>query len=706
MGSSRVSLTGVTAAPLRGSQHVSAATLPGVEDRSAEACPLAWRAQKFGCCWQNLPLPPSWAAGYVSGARTHPLDSKESHLPSMNRQTRLAATAAALAIGATPLLFSVGAGAAAPVAAPAPRAESDRGPIKVDLLAINDFHGQLEVVDPLLSSSGRVQTGPASTDNVPAGGAAYLGWHLGALRADAAERGAKTVTVAAGDLIGATPLLSAAFHDEPTVEAMNMLGLDITSVGNHEFDEGWRELVRMQNGGCKNDDGSADTDPYQDSCPDGDFAGADYTYLSANVIREKTGETVFPAYAVERVGRANGKPVKMAFVGMTLEDTPNIVTAAGVKGLKFIDEVEAVRNVMPELRKQGIKSVVVLLHEGGVPTNSYEYDGCPGVSGAGAEIARSLPTAVDVVVSGHTHAAYNCVVQDPQGRDRLFTSAASVGRLITDIALEIDRATGDVIREDMDAENHIVTNGKGTRPRAGILDLIAKYKELVTPIASQVLGQIDPAESQNTLPKPRTVVDDFELGNLIADSQLSFSEATPDGGQTPDIALMNPGGIRTDLTEDANGNVTYGAAFAVQPFNNFVSSITLTGEQLLAVLNEQWNGRNEPRNNILQIAGFEYTYDKTLAGQENTDAVVADSVLIDLDHDGDPETPLDPEASYRVVANNFLADGGDGFPTLALGTDRFVGGLDIAALAEYLAEGGAYVPPATDRITVVNEPAA
>jgi 5'-nucleotidase len=630
-------------------------------------------------------------------------------VPSTKRQTRLVATAAALAIGTTPLLLAVGADAAAPTAvAPrlAPQRAHDDGPIKVDLLAINDFHGQLEKAS---GSSSVVTTGAdpdgsgaQSAPTVAAGGAAYLGWHLGALRAEAADRGARTVTVAAGDLIGATPLLSAAFHDEPTIETMNLLGLDITSVGNHEFDEGWRELVRMQNGGCKDDDG--DDDPYQDSCPGGkSFEGADFQYLSANVIRTKTGETVFPAFQIERVGRAHGEPVKMAFVGMTLEDTPNVVTASGVKGLEFIDEVEAVKRVMPELRAKGIKSVVVLLHEGGTPTNNYTYNGCADVAGAGADIARTLPAAVDVVVSGHTHQAYNCVVQDPKGQDRLFTSAFSLGRIVTDIALEIDRVTGDVIRPTMSAENHVVTNsGPGIRPRAGILDLIARYSELVAPIANQVLGKIAPADAQNSLARPSTVTEDYALGNLIADSQLSFSEAVPEGGETADIAFMNPGGIRASLVEDSEGNVTYGAAFAVQPFNNFVSSITLTGQQVLDVLNQQWNGRNESRNNILQVAGIEYSYDKALAGQENTDAVVPGTVLVDTDHDGEPETALDPTATYRVVANNFLADGGDGFPTLAEGTDRFVGGLDIDALAEYLAQFEAYQPTAEDRITVVN----
>ncbi len=637
---------------------------------------------------------------------------------STKRHARLAAAAAALAIGTAPLVYSVGADAAAPSAAPAAQ-KADKGPIKLDLLALNDFHGQLEVV-PSSSSGGRVPTavdpdgsGPTPQPATPAGGAAYLAWHLDALRADAASRGAKTLTVAAGDLIGASPLLSAAFLDEPTIETMNLLGLDVTSVGNHEFDEGWRELVRMHDGGCA-DDGEngapGDDNPYEDSCPDGEFQGANFDYLSANVIRKKTGETLFPAYDVKRVGKANGKPVKMAFIGMTLEDTPNIVTASGVKGLEFIDEVQAVKNVLPELREKGIKSIAVLLHEGVIPANNYEYNGCPDVTGPGKDIAESLPSAVDVVLSGHTHQGYNCTVEDPKGKARLFTSAYSTGRLVTDVSLEIDRATGDVIRPaftdeptaSYSAKNHIVTNGDGTKPRGSILDLIAHYKALVAPIENKVLGQIAPADTKNSIPKAAESDGEIPLGNLIADAQLADQSVVPEGGEVPTIAFMNPGGIRQDLVENDDKNVTYGAAFSVQPFNNYLVSVSLTGQNILDLLNEQWNDKNEVQRKILQIAGLSYTYDKTLAGQTDVDALVPGSVMVDTDGDSEPDTEIVPTETYRVTTNNFLVDGGDGFSTFTEGTDRFFGGLDIDAFSDYLGAHNPYTPAPTDRITAIN----
>ena len=656
-------------------------------------------------------------------------------MPSNKRTRRLAATAAALAIGTTPLLLTMSPGAAAAPTAASPRLAGADGPIKVDLLAINDFHGQLEVV-PSSSSGGRVPTavdpdgsaGPLPQPATAAGGAAYLGRHLRLLRADAKERGAKTVTVAAGDLIGATPLLSAAFLDEPSIETMNLLGLDITSVGNHEFDEGWRELVRMQKGGCLADGtngAEGDDNPYEDSCPDGEFQGADFDYLSANVIRTKTGETVFPEYVVKRVGTADGEPVKMAFVGMTLEDTPNIVTASGVKGLEFIDEVEAVKRVLPEIRKQGIKSIAVLLHEGGTPANNYTYNGCEDVKGPGAAMAgngsgqdtedpaddtKGFPSAVDVVVSGHTHQAYNCVLADPKGKPRLFTSAFSTGRIVTDISLQIDPATGDVIRpedptqqaEQYSAENHIVTNGEDVRPRPTIVDLIARYKALVAPIESRVLGHIAPADGKNGVSRTPDSDGESPLGNLIADAQLADESVVTDG-KVPTIAFMNPGGIRGDLLENDANEVTYGAAFTVQPFNNYLVSVSLTGQDILDLLNEQWNDRNESARKILQVAGLSYTYDKNLAGQPATNALV--SVEVDTDGDGEADAPINPAETYRVVTNNFLVDGGDGFSTFTEGTDRFFGGLDIDAFADYLAEHDPYEIKPTDRITAITPPA-
>ncbi len=563
--------------------------------------------------------------------------------------------------------------------------------IKLDLLAINDFHGQLETIDPAASSSGRI-------NSTPAGGAAYLASQLKEERAKSRAAGAKPITVAAGDLIGASPLLSAAFHDEPTIEALNMMGLKVASVGNHEFDEGWRELKRMQKGGCLDDGDGANG---ANSCPEGSFEGADFTYLGANVKWKDQSahkrETVFPGTEVMKV-----RGEKVAFIGMTLEDTDTIVSPTGIEEIDFTDEVETANAIVPKLRKRGIKSIVVLLHEGVDPAGDRTaYNDCTGPVGPALEIAQQLKPQIDAVVSGHTHQPYNCVVQDPKGQPRLLTSASSLGRMVTKLHFLIDPRSGDIVRPAAFAENQIVDNTGSATASQNILDLIAKYNVLVQPIANEVIGHIAPMETGND--KVVRTADanggDSPLGNLIADSQKADDTIVTPEGVAPVIAFMNPGGIRADLLENADGEVTYGAAFSVQPFNNLVASLDLTGAQIKALLNEQWNGRNETAKKILQVSGLTYTWDASEAALPDANALVGDVMV---DHDGDAATdmvPLEDGTTYRVAANNFIADGGDSFATFRSGTNRINGGLDIDALRAYLLANDPVEVTPTDRIS-------
>ena len=567
--------------------------------------------------------------------------------------------------------------------------------VKLDVLAINDFHGQLEPV-PSTSSGGRI-------NNTPAGGAAYLARLLKDERARSRAAGAVPLTVAAGDLIGASPLLSGAFHDEPTIKAMNQMGLQVASVGNHEFDEGWRELRRMQNGGCL-DDGPDGADG-ANSCPgDQGFGGADFQYLAANVKwddgQEHARDTIFPATKIMKV-----KGEKVAFIGMTLEGTPDIVTDAGVQGLKFTDEVETANALVPQLRKRGVKSIIVLLHEGAAPTDTTAYNDCSGVNGPAVEIAKNLSPAIDAVVSGHTHLAYNCVVKDPSGQPRLLTSAMATGRMLSKIHLLIDPATHDIVRPAEYAANLIVRNGEDVTPVPAVQSLIDTYKTLVAPIENQVIGHIEPGTSVTRTADADG--GDSPLGNLIADSQLADASTVEAGasGRTavpPVIALMNPGGIRADLLENAAGDVTYGAAFTVQPFNNYVVSMDLTGAQIKTLLNQQWNGSNEASRKILQVAGLTYEWDASAAAEADTDALVPGSVMVDDDRDpATPMVPIDDATTYRVVANNFLYGGGDGFSTFKESTNGYFGGLDIDSLVKYLQAHDPVAPTSTDRITQV-----
>ena len=340
--------------------------------------------------------------------------------------------AAALAVATIAVTYGVAA-AGSQAATDAEAKKPKPTHTQIQLLALNDFHGNLAPV-PATSSGGNV-------NGIPAGGAEYLATHLQQLRAAAKAQGQESVTVAAGDLIGATPLLSAAFHDEPTIEAMNLMGLDATSVGNHEFDEGWHELLRMQTGGCLPD---GDGQNNQNSCPDpkAKFKGAKFDYLSANVFFENTQRTLLDPYTIKRF--KDGR--KVAFIGMTLENTPNIVTKAGVEGLTFTDEVETANALVPKLKKKGVESIVVLLHEGGLPADPTQYNACPGVSGPITDIAANLDPEIDAIISGHTHSAYNCSFKDPAGQPRLVTSASSFGKVLTEVRLSVDNKTNDVDR--------------------------------------------------------------------------------------------------------------------------------------------------------------------------------------------------------------------------------------------------------------------
>ncbi|WP_435273081.1 bifunctional metallophosphatase/5'-nucleotidase [Streptomyces parvulus] len=545
----------------------------------------------------------------------------------------------------------------------------------VQLLSFNDLHGNLE---PPAGSSGRVtEVQPdGTTKTIDAGGVEYLATHL----REARKGNRYSVTAAGGDMVGASPLLSGLFHDEPAIEALNQLDLDVTSVGNHEFDEGAKELARLQKGGCH---------PTEGCYTDKRFKGADFPYLAANVLDEKTRKPILKPYWV---WKKNG--VKVGFIGVTLEGTPNIVSAEGVKGLSFKDEVETINKYAKELQRQGVKSIVALIHEGGFPAStSYNYD-CDapgagdGVSGPIVDIAKNITPQVDALVTGHTHNAYVCTIPDPAGKPRMVTSAASFGRLYTDTTLTYDRRTGDIARTSVKSANHVVTRDVPKAP--DMTRLIDKWGTLAAPIGNRAVGHISADISRDGTESP--------LGDLIADAQLAYGRS-----QDPetDLALMNPGGIRAPLTYAASGAegdgvVTYAEGFTVQPFANTVNLKDYTGAQLVQVLKEQVSGPNEAAPKILQVSsGLTYTLDLTKTG---ADRVVADSVRLN-------GAPLDPSATYRVASNSFLAGGGDGFPTLNQGANELVGADDLAALEQYLTANSSATdpiePPAADRITVV-----
>ncbi|MEU7067575.1 bifunctional metallophosphatase/5'-nucleotidase [Streptomyces sp. NPDC046161] len=587
----------------------------------------------------------------------------------------------------TALALTAGAGAMVAAALPAGAASGGGAPksrtVDVQMLSFNDFHGTLE---PPQGSSGTVSERQAdgTTKAIPAGGVEYM---ASALR-EARKGHEYSVTAAAGDMIGASPMLSGMFHDEPTIEALNKLGLDVTSVGNHEFDEGKTELRRMAYGGCHPVDGCFE---YGKT-----FGGSQFQYLAANVTDEKTKRPLMSPTFIWKKG-----DVKIGFIGVTLEGTPDVVTAEGVKGLKFGDEVETINKYAEELNKQGVKSIVALIHEGGLPASgAYNYD-CDvpgagaGISGAIVDIAKNVDPKVDALVTGHTHQAYACNIPDPAGNPRMVTSAASYGRLFTDTTLTYDRQTKDIVRTPVSSPKPVQKVVSRDLPKAAdMTELIQRWNALAAPIASRPEGYISadvPGRGSEAPEKP--------LGDLIADAQLEALAPADKGGAQ--LAIMNPGGIRADLAYKAAGGegdgvVTYGESYTVQPFTNMMNVVDLTGAQLITALQQQVSGPvNGPNPKILQVSkGFTYTLDLTKAG---ADRVVVDSVKLN-------GAAIDPAKTYRVAMNEFLAGGGDGFTVLKERKNKLVGASDLDCFNAYLNKSSAaapIAPPAADRITVV-----
>ena len=533
-------------------------------------------------------------------------------------------------------------------------ASSHAQPVELRILAINDFHGNLRpppggirITDPEDKTKKTV---------VPAGGAEHMATLVKELR----DGHKNTIFVAAGDLIGASPFLSAMFHDEPTIEALSMMGLDIASVGNHEFDEGKDELLRMQNGGCH------PVDKCQGPHP---FLGAKFHYLAASTFERATGKTVLPAYEIRQF---EGIPV--AFIGLTLKGTPNIISPESAAGLEFRDEAETVNALVPELKARGVEAIVVLIHEGGQPTG--DYNECPGISGPIVDIVKKFDHAVDVVVSGHTHQAYVCDIDG-----RLVTSGDKYGTIVTAIDVKLDPVSRDVVSAK--ASNTIVrtaTLAKNPEQTA----LLESYDKVAAPIANRPAGSIT-----ETLSRVPNNAGESPLGDIIADAQLAATSAAASGGAV--IAFTNPGGIRIDIARKDEGAVTYADLFASQPFRNQLVTLTLTGKQIKDMLEQQWLDPKRPR--ILQVSkGFAYAWDNS---KPNGERILPERMSLN-------GAPIDPAANYRVTVNNFLSVGGDGFTVLKDATAQQISVYDIDALHAYFQANSPIGPGAANRITRVD----
>ncbi|MCO5997512.1 bifunctional metallophosphatase/5'-nucleotidase [Actinoallomurus rhizosphaericola] len=561
----------------------------------------------------------------------------------------------------------------------------------VHLIAWNDFHGNLEPAG--LTIYGRF-----------AGGAAFL---AKAVKDKQKQYGSREASVMAGDDIGASPLVNGLFNEEPATIMANMMNADFASVGNHEFDKGKTELLRIQNGGCASTGCKGAPYPVKRHgrwTTTNTYPGADFQYLSANVTDKATGKTLLPAYGVKRFPSTSGRPISVGFIGEVLQATPTIVTPTGVAGLDFGDEADAANRAAKQLARQGVKIPVLVIHQGGFQTGPISTpNGCAGnLAGSDIEaIAKKLDPSIKVIVSGHTHAEYRCTIT-VNGVTRLITSASSFGRILSDITLKVDNRTGTLVSAD--ATNSIVENALNT-PGAGVTrqedpskadpavaKVVKQYVDASAPLANKVVGKI-----QGDLTRDASPVGETALGDVIADAQLAATSDASKGGAQ--VALMNPGGVRADLRAgdissggEAPGEVTYGEAFTVQPFGNSLVTKTMTGDMLRRVLEQQFTGcGGQTSQKILQLS-------KTLSYQSNPSAATCAGKIGEIKVNGATVTPT---TSLRVTMNNFLATGGDGFTVFNEGTDPLGGAQDIDAFVAYLAAAGAtgVAVPALDRIT-------
>lgn len=544
----------------------------------------------------------------------------------------------------TALFWAIGAALvlAGCASAPVPVATTE-----ISIFSINDFHGHIQPKSPtpVMARLPDPKTGEIKPQ--AAGGAAYLATVLDGLRAQRQH----SIFVAGGDLIGASPQLSSLLADEPTLSALSAMGLDATALGNHDLDAGLTELLRKSRGECA-----------PAGCVWPEFKGAKFPYLAVNMLDAETGKPVLPTHKIMEVAG-----LKIALVGAVTRDTPKVIVAKSIRGLRFIDEADAMNALIPQLRAEGAQLLVAMMHEGSVfdgPANDPTY-ACEGLRSRGADIANRLDPAYGIIISGHTHNAYTCKING-----RLLVQAGSFGGWITESRLKVT-ATGQVL--DAQAVNYPVLQGVNA-PNPAFVALVQRAGELTNAIRNRPINTLTTGAIRN----PVAPYGDSTLGNLITDAQLAYAKKRG----AADIAMINSGGIRADLTVEPGKPVTLSDLFAIQPFSNELVVMTLNGAQLRELVVRQLPKTPAPRRFAQVSNNFRFQWSQAADGTSTLDSLTLDG------------QPLVETKDYRVVVNNFMAEGGDDFSVFRQGRDKVNLGVDLDALVEWIAEN----PKGVDQI--------
>lgn len=522
--------------------------------------------------------------------------------------------------------------------APAATTDLSRKPIELQLLALNDFHG-------FLNPSNFEEAG-VTQGKVQAGGAAFLATKINELSRDKAN----SLLVGVGDMIGASPLVSALLQDEPAIEALNAMGMRYSSLGNHEFDYGLATLMRLIHGGCP------DT-----GCLQGrDYTGAKFEYLASNVIDAKTGATIVPASAMATI-----EGVRVGFIGADLTATPSIALAKNVAGLNFIDEAQSINSEVAKLKAQGVRSIVVMVHLGGVFQGKVDPTNCAGIEGPIIAFGNALDPEVDVILSAHSHRSYICNLGT-----KLLTQGASFGHLLTQVQLQIDRRSGEIIRK---SAHHVLIDSTTITPDPTLQALVAQAQDATNAVAQQRVGTLAGSGVTRTSDSVR----ESDLSRLVGDAQL-VAASSPETGSAV-IALVNEGGVRTDLPpspyqgSDPGTPIVYGDIYSVHPFGNEIQVLELTGAELKDALEQPLDGSDH----IIASDSLRYSISASAAPGNR---VIASSMRLN----GQPIKPTD---RLRVAINNYLVGGGSGQTHLIGKPIVASAGLDRDALVNYLKAG-------------------